>query len=96
MRKEILNDVGELGRVVCKIILQKYTSLWIDLSDVLAFTEYLGMDQIFTDYPTSCWEICEYRIHPATTSKLENNKEKYNTKVLPTFLVTTCKLTNNL
>ena len=50
MRKDILNDVEELGRVVCKIILQKYTSLWIDPSDILVLTAYL--DHIFTDYPT--------------------------------------------
>ena len=56
MRKDILNDVEELGRVVCKIILQKYTWLWIDLSDILIFTVYLGIDQIFTDYPTGSKE----------------------------------------
>ena len=44
---------AKLGRVVCKMILQKYTCLWIDLSDVLVLTVYLGMDQIFTDYPTA-------------------------------------------
>ena len=38
--------------VVCKILLQKYTSLWIDPSDVLVFTVSLGIDEIFTDYPT--------------------------------------------
>ena len=47
---------AKLGRVVCKIILQKYTLLWIDLSDVLVFTVYLGMDQIFTDLPTGSKE----------------------------------------
>ena len=57
MKKDILNGVEELGKVVCKIILQKYTSLWIDLSDVLVFTAYLGMDQIFTDLPTGSKEI---------------------------------------
>ena len=43
---------AKLRRVVCKIILQKYTSLWIYPCDVLVFTAYPGMDQIFTDYPT--------------------------------------------
>ena len=37
MRKDIMNDVEELGRIICKIILQKYTLLWIDPSDVLVF-----------------------------------------------------------
>ena len=52
MRTEIFNDVEELGRLVCKIILHKYTWLRINSSDVLVFTIYLGMDQIFTDYST--------------------------------------------
>ena len=56
MRKDILNDVEELGRVVCKIILQKYTSLQIDPSDILVSTAYLGMDQIFIDLPTGSKE----------------------------------------
>ena len=56
MRKDILNDLEEMGRVVCKIILQKYTSLWIDPSDVLVFTSYLWMDQVFTDLPTGSKE----------------------------------------
>ena len=56
MRKKTLNDVEELGIVVCKIILQEYTCLWIDLSDVLVLTVYLGMDQIFIDYPTGSKE----------------------------------------
>ena len=56
MRKDILNDVEELGRVVCKIILQKYTSLWIDPSDISVFTAHLGIDQIFTDLPTGSKE----------------------------------------
>ena len=43
---------AKLGRVFCKIILQKYTCLWIDQSDILVLTVYLGMDQMFTDYPT--------------------------------------------
>ena len=43
---------AKLRRVVYKIILQRYTSLWIDLSDVSVFMGYLGMDQIFTDNPT--------------------------------------------
>ena len=43
---------GELPANILLQKLQKYTSLWIDPSDVLVFTAYLGMDQIFTDYPT--------------------------------------------
>ena len=31
------------GTFVSKIILQKYTSLWIDLTDILVFTAYLEM-----------------------------------------------------
>ena len=58
MRKNILNDVEELERVVCKIILQKYTWLWIDPSDILVLTVYLGMDQIFTDDPTGSKGKC--------------------------------------
>ena len=65
MRKDILNDVEELGRVVCKIILQKYTSLWIDPSDILLLTVYLGMDQIFKDYSTGSKQMacifCHFR-----------------------------------
>ena len=59
MRKNILNDVEELGRVVCKIILQKYTRLCIDPSDILVLAVYLGMDQIFTDDPTGSKEKCQ-------------------------------------
>ena len=40
MGKDILNDVEEAERVVCKITLQKYTSLWIDPSDVLGFLQH--------------------------------------------------------
>ena len=56
MRKDILNDVEELERVVCKIILQNYTLLWMDLSDTLVFTANQGMNQIFTDVPTGSKE----------------------------------------
>ena len=48
---------AKLGRVVCKIILQKYTWLWIDPSDVLVLTVYPGTDQIFTDYPTGSQQM---------------------------------------
>ena len=51
-----MNDEEELGRVVYKLILQKYTSLWTDPSDVLVFTAYLGMDEIFTDLITGSKE----------------------------------------
>ena len=47
---------------VNKMILQKYTSLWIDLTYILVFTVYLGMAEIFTDFNCFayfCWEICK-------------------------------------
>ena len=37
---------------VNKMILQKYTSLWIDPTYILVFTVYLGMAEILTDFPT--------------------------------------------
>ena len=52
-------SLNKTGRVVCKLILQKYTWLWIDLSDILVLTVYLGMDQIFTDYPTGSKQKCQ-------------------------------------
>ena len=73
------DDGAKLGTFVCKMIFQKYTPLWIDPSDILVFTAYLGMTEILTDFPTgskqkmakvayylftSCWEICEYLSHP--------------------------------
>ena len=45
-------DGVKLGTFICKMILQKYASLWIYLSDVLVFTAYLGMAEIFTDFAT--------------------------------------------
>ena len=56
--KNILKDIEELGRVVCKITLQKYTWLWIDLSDILVLIVYLGMHQILLDDPTGSKEKC--------------------------------------
>ena len=47
-----MTDDAKLRPFVYKMILQKYTSQWIDPTYVLVFRVYLGMAQIFTDFPT--------------------------------------------
>ena len=46
------DDGEKLGKFVLKMVLQKYSSLWIDLTDVLVSTPYLGMAQILADFQT--------------------------------------------
>ena len=49
---DIFSCGAKLRPFMCKIILQKYTSLWIGLTQCFSFTVFLGMAQIFTDFPT--------------------------------------------
>ena len=63
---------AKLGRVVCKIMLQKYISLWIDPSDVLVFTAYLGMDHIFTD--KHCMSPREPPVQSTVTGSIKCNQ----------------------
>ena len=55
--KDIWNDSTKLKTFVYKMILQKYTSLWIDLIYILIFAVYLEMPEIFTDLPTGSKQI---------------------------------------
>ena len=48
---------------VNKMILQKYTPLWIDPTYILVFTVYLGMAEIFTDFPTGSKQIASVFCH---------------------------------
>ena len=53
---QYLDDVAKLGKFVCKIILQKYTSFWIDATNILSFAAFLWMAQILTDFQTGSKE----------------------------------------
>ena len=59
----ISNRRAKLRAFVHKMILQEYTSWWIDPNYVLVFTVCLGMAQIFADFLTGSKQIAPVFCH---------------------------------